>query len=397
MKKILPALLFLCLLTVVMSVAAEVLPVQGSVAYGQTEARSMLDMINSFRTGSDAWYWNETNTEKIICSDLESLELDSNLEKAAMQRAAEIAFCFSHTRPEGSSCFTVMNEYSVNAWSFGENIAAGYSTAASVFTGWKETYEDYSGQGHRRNMISAKFNRVGIGHAEADGYHFWVQEFARIDGGASPVSSDAVDGLATVSVRIREEVITILTDVKPVATSVSLDYGETASPGLSAALFTNEIWPSNRSMTITVFPAWTSADPLCVATDQNRITGHALGSTTVRAVLGGKTTLLPVTVRYSGRLTPDLVLPKKLVNLEAEAFYKAAMKAVLLPAGLQQIGANAFSACSGLKQVTITSDTTEIDDSAFAGRENSILIFCHEGSTAHSFALTHGISVVFIR
>ena len=38
-----------------------------SVKYGQTEARTMLDMINKFRMGNDAWYWDEDNTQKISC------------------------------------------------------------------------------------------------------------------------------------------------------------------------------------------------------------------------------------------------------------------------------------------------------------------------------------------
>ena len=34
--------------------------------YGQTEARTMLKMINDWRTGDDAWYWSDqTSTNKI--------------------------------------------------------------------------------------------------------------------------------------------------------------------------------------------------------------------------------------------------------------------------------------------------------------------------------------------
>ena len=35
----------------------------------------------------------------------------------------------------------------------GENIAAGYESAAAVFDGWREENESYEGQGHRRNML----------------------------------------------------------------------------------------------------------------------------------------------------------------------------------------------------------------------------------------------------
>jgi uncharacterized protein YkwD len=125
------------------------------VTYGQTEARQMLDLINDFRTGSDAWCWDSDDTEKITYTDLNELEYDYELEKAAMQRAAELAVVFDHTRPDGTLCFTA---FQGNAR--GENIAIGYSTAEKAFKGWQETDENYSGQGHRRNMLSSNFTAI---------------------------------------------------------------------------------------------------------------------------------------------------------------------------------------------------------------------------------------------
>lgn len=71
------------------------------VKYGQTEARSMLQLVNAFRTGKDAWYWNEDDKTKTTCKDLSALAYDYELEQMAMLRAAEIALSFSHTRPNG--------------------------------------------------------------------------------------------------------------------------------------------------------------------------------------------------------------------------------------------------------------------------------------------------------
>ena len=75
------------------------------ITYGQTEARSMLSEINTFRT-SNTWYWNEDNNTKTTVSGLTGLTYDYGLEKVAMKRAAEIALYYSHTRPDGSDCFT---------------------------------------------------------------------------------------------------------------------------------------------------------------------------------------------------------------------------------------------------------------------------------------------------
>lgn len=148
--------------------------VQYDVTYGQTEARSMLSMINDFRTGSDAWYWNSDNKSKTVCKNLSELTYDYELEKVAMQRAAEIAISFSHTRPNGELCFSL---YPDSYFACGENIAAGHRSASEVMEAWKETDLPYSGQGHRRNMLSADFNAVGFAKVYVNGCYYWVQEF----------------------------------------------------------------------------------------------------------------------------------------------------------------------------------------------------------------------------
>ena len=144
------------------------------VPYGQTDARTMLDMINDFRTGKEAWYWNSDNKTKTVCKNLGELTYDYELEKVAMQRAAEIAISFSHTRPNGELCFSLFPD---NYYACGENIASGHRTASEVMEAWKETDLPYSGQGHRRNMLSSDFNAVGFAKVYINGYYYWVQEF----------------------------------------------------------------------------------------------------------------------------------------------------------------------------------------------------------------------------
>ena len=68
-----------------------------NVTYHQTEARTMIDRVNEFRQDStNAWYWNESDSEKVYCSGLGVLQYDYYLEKVAMLRAAEIAVNFDH-------------------------------------------------------------------------------------------------------------------------------------------------------------------------------------------------------------------------------------------------------------------------------------------------------------
>ena len=61
------------------------------------------------------------------------LKMDKDLMEAAMVRSAEIVADFSHTRPDGTSCFTAVTK-SVG-WE-GENIAVAYATPTDVMKGW---------------------------------------------------------------------------------------------------------------------------------------------------------------------------------------------------------------------------------------------------------------------
>ena len=130
------------------------------------EVKKVFNLTNSFRTGNEAFYLNEDNTTKTnLVGQLGTLTLDEDLCKAAQIRANEIVSKFSHTRPNGTSCFTVLKELSISYSAVGENIAAGNKSGERTFLQWKEDNEKYSGQGHRRNMLEKKFTRIGIAYA----------------------------------------------------------------------------------------------------------------------------------------------------------------------------------------------------------------------------------------
>lgn len=147
----------------------------GAESWKLEDARSMLTLINNFRTGSSAWYWNQDNTTWTTVSGLKKLSYDYELEKVAKVRAAEQAQRQGHTRPDGSKWSTA---FPGGNYHRGENIAIGYSSAAEAFQGLLEENCDYSGQGHRRNMLKSEFTRVGIAGVEINGEIYWVQEFA---------------------------------------------------------------------------------------------------------------------------------------------------------------------------------------------------------------------------
>ena len=107
--------------------------------------------------------------EQRVNNGLSPLTADSTLTAAAMQRAAETVIYFSHTRPDGSRCFTAFD----GAWR-GENIAAGQADPDEVITGWMNS------TGHRENILKANYTGVGVGCFNYKGINFWVQCFSDI-------------------------------------------------------------------------------------------------------------------------------------------------------------------------------------------------------------------------
>lgn len=101
---------------------------------------------------------------------LAPLELHTELLKAADIRAREIAQVFSHNRPDGSSCFTVLEECDLAYRTAGENIAQGYASPQEVMKGWM------SSEGHRANILNGGFSMLGVGYDSAT--RSWVQVFA---------------------------------------------------------------------------------------------------------------------------------------------------------------------------------------------------------------------------
>jgi len=96
---------------------------------------------------------------------------NSALTAAAQLRAQEIQTSFSHTRPNGTQCFSVLGQYNVGAYSqAGENIAYGQATPDEVMQAWMNS------SGHRANILG-NYTQLGVGVYEVNGTVYWSQEF----------------------------------------------------------------------------------------------------------------------------------------------------------------------------------------------------------------------------
>ncbi len=281
--------------SIAQSNAEDTIMVNLPLQYGQTEARSILNMINEMRTSStDAWYWNSDDTTKTICNDLSELSYDYDLERIAMQRAAEIAMSYSHTRPDGTICFTA---YDIPYLAVGENIAAGYTSAVGVNKGWREDDENYSGQGHRRNMLSNEFNCVGIGHAYYNGVHYWVEEFAYRDS-INTTATTANDSEQTVTVNVLQSKITDL-DITLEQEKYDLQVNETVSVPTPKVMATfSDSWPSGKKP-VADMPVIDVEDTSIATYSENKLVGVSEGTTNLTAKLYGYTKVLPYSVNVS--------------------------------------------------------------------------------------------------
>ena len=99
---------------------------------------------------------------------LAELTYRNDIQDAANIRANEIISTFSHTRPDGSSCFTAVT---VNYYAIGENIASGQKNAEEVMNAWMNS------PGHRANILSAQFTGMAVGVVQYQGVSYWVQIF----------------------------------------------------------------------------------------------------------------------------------------------------------------------------------------------------------------------------
>ncbi|MGN0343002.1 MAG: CAP domain-containing protein [Roseburia sp.] len=110
---------------------------------------------------------------------LGTLDTSDIMTTAANTRSYEISYYFDHTRPNGTSCFSLLENKGY--WGMGENIASGFSSPEAVMAGWK------SSPGHNANMLTSTYTNVGVGvfaekkigiNGKVTYYYHWVQLFS---------------------------------------------------------------------------------------------------------------------------------------------------------------------------------------------------------------------------
>ena len=205
---------------------------------------------------------------------LDPVKIDSKLNAAAMQRAAECAVYFAHTRPSGEDCFSVLSEYGISMGAAGENIAAGQDSAESVMESWMNS------DGHQANILNENYTTVGLGcYLQYGGVPCWVQVFTD---GSGDSAAQPEDEMHTTYVKANEEYIGMM--------MVALEKNKLALGGttqLEAGLvnqgWDNIIWfPENDSL------VYSSSKPsVATISSHGKVTAKGKGSAAISAQLYG--------------------------------------------------------------------------------------------------------------
>lgn len=137
--------------------------VQVEASTAPANYQQLLDLVNELRAGG------------CLCGDqnmpaVGTLRWNQQLAAAAVQHSQDMANNqhFSHTGTDGSSGGDRIQQQGYRWQTYGENIAQGYASVASVFKGWKDS------PGHCRNMMNANFKEMGAGVKN----RYWTQDFA---------------------------------------------------------------------------------------------------------------------------------------------------------------------------------------------------------------------------
>ena len=141
-------------------------------------------MINLSVVSAQQARWNQKEdvnkfpTEVLRLVNMERVKVGAapltfakDLAASAYVRAKELPYKFSHTRPNGSKCFTAMPQI---GHILGENLAGGQATPKQVVQAWMDS------KTHRDNILSKKFKEMGVVYyyqSNSKYKHYWVQHF----------------------------------------------------------------------------------------------------------------------------------------------------------------------------------------------------------------------------
>lgn len=192
--------------------------------------------------------------------------MDKNLLECAMTRAEELTVCASHTRPNGSICFSAFPYFENPS----ENLAINQGTPEEVMESWIES------SGHYTNIMNSKNVSAGIGCYSQNGHLYWIQCF----------SSHATEACTQPANQTVSPVISVLPKL------INIHFNEASPITFTEEQKTLAIYITCNGfsyMSSSLDPAsftWSTGDPSIATVDQSGVIRlKSRGTTTVSATL----------------------------------------------------------------------------------------------------------------
>ena len=198
--------------------------------------------------------------------NLNPVTMDKNLLECAMTRAEELTVYASHTRPNGSSCFSAFPYFEDPS----ENLAINQGTPEEVMESWIES------SGHYANIMNSKNVSAGIGCYSQNGHLYWIQCF----------SSHAAETCTQPANQTVSPVISVLPKL------INIHFNEASPITFTEEQKTLAIYITCNGfsyMSSSLDPAsftWSTGDPSIATVDQSGVIRlKSRGTTTVTATL----------------------------------------------------------------------------------------------------------------
>ncbi len=99
------------------------------------------------------------------------------------ERAAELTKQMSHTRPDGSSCFTIIKNAGLTYFKAHENIAAGRPDSIGTVNQWMDSPD------HRENILTETHTHIAVARVhdpDAQYSYYWVMFLLSVYDGTEP-------------------------------------------------------------------------------------------------------------------------------------------------------------------------------------------------------------------
>lgn len=163
--RLLPMMLLVCLLLSVMAMPALALEKAADTDNTTPEYAQILN--------DDEWQILVLTNRARFANGLDPLTAFASIQSVCDIREEELAEVYSHTRPNGETCFSLLDQTGIPYYTAGENIAQGtkYTKATRIFEAWMNS------TGHRENILSSAFEHMGVGVGREGDVSCWVQYF----------------------------------------------------------------------------------------------------------------------------------------------------------------------------------------------------------------------------